>query len=234
MCRFVPNKLFKKFSKYTGNWNWFFRFSQNESNSFENIFAKQKHETIFYRNCKKFDNLKFKEALNRELMKHDVNNTDYEFFHGIVLTILNEHAPLKKKHLRANHANFINKRFQKAFMKSEATKTASSNWQNICLLKNPKRSSFEILNVKLVRSNKKLWKNVASLFLNKNIIWNDKKFAETYHGFFSNNGKTLNISPNPYLISETSQTDPVSNPMRNVPNIKNIKNRINEQIVHFP
>ena len=115
-------------------------------------------------------------------MKHDVNNTDYEFFHGIVLTILNEHAPLKKKHLRANHANFVNKRFQKAFMKSEATKTASSNWQNICLLKNPKRSSFEILNVKLVRSNKKLWKNVASLFLNKNIVWNDKKFAETYHG----------------------------------------------------
>ena len=167
-------------------------------------------------------------------MKHDVNNTDYEFFHGILLTVLNEHAPLKKKHLRANHATFVNKRFQKAFMKSEATKTASNNWQNICLLKNPKRSSFENLNVKLVRSNKKLWKNVAPRFLNKNIIWNDKKVAETYHGFFSNNGKTLNISQNPYLISETSQTDPVSNPMRNVPNIINIKNRINEQIAHFP
>ena len=35
------------------------------------FFTKQKHETIFYRNYKKFDNLKFKEALNRELMKND-------------------------------------------------------------------------------------------------------------------------------------------------------------------
>ena len=86
------------------------------------------------------------------------------FFMGLCLQFL------MNMHLRANHANFVNKRFQKAFMKSEATKTASSNWQNICLLKNPKRSSFEILNVKLVRSNKKLWKNVASLFLNKNIV----------------------------------------------------------------
>ena len=70
------------------------------------FFTKQKHETIFYRNYKKFDNLKFKEALNRELMKNDLNNIDYENFHEIVLSILNAHVLLKKKHLRANHAKF--------------------------------------------------------------------------------------------------------------------------------
>ena len=69
------------------------------------------HETIFYRNYKKFDHLKFKEALNRELMKHDLNNIGYENFHEIVLSILNVHAPLKKKHLRANHASFVTKEF---------------------------------------------------------------------------------------------------------------------------
>ena len=58
-----------------------------------------KHETIFYRNYKKFDNLKFKEALITGLMKHDLNNIDYEDFHEIVLSILNAHAPLKEKHL---------------------------------------------------------------------------------------------------------------------------------------
>ena len=63
------------------------------------FFTKQKHETIFYRNYKKFDNLKFKEALNRELMKHDLNNIDYENFHEIVLSILNAHAPLKRNTL---------------------------------------------------------------------------------------------------------------------------------------
>ena len=60
---------------------------------------------------KKIDNLKFKEALNRELMKHDLNNIDYENFHDkIVLSIFNAHAPLKKKHLRANHAIFVFKK----------------------------------------------------------------------------------------------------------------------------
>ena len=80
------------------------------------LFTKQKHETIFYRNYKKFANLKFKEALNRELMKHDLN-TDYEDFHEIVLSILNAHAPLKKKHLRANHASFVTREFRKVVMK---------------------------------------------------------------------------------------------------------------------
>ena len=66
------------------------------------FFTKQKHETIFYRNYKKFDNLKFKEGLNGELMKHNLNNIDYEIFHEIMLSILKAHATSKKKHLRAN------------------------------------------------------------------------------------------------------------------------------------
>ena len=32
-------------------------------------------------------------------MKHDLNNVDYENFHEVVFSILNAHAPLKKKHL---------------------------------------------------------------------------------------------------------------------------------------
>ena len=40
-------------------------------------------------------------------MKHDLNKIDYE----IVLLALNAHAPLKKKHLRANHASFMTKEF---------------------------------------------------------------------------------------------------------------------------
>ena len=41
-------------------------------------------------------------------MEHGLNNVDYEIFHEIVLSILNAHAPLKKKHLRANHDYFCN------------------------------------------------------------------------------------------------------------------------------
>ena len=90
------------------------------------FFTKQKHETIFYRNFKKFDNLKFKEALDRELVKHDLNNIGYENFREIVLSILNAYAPLKKKHVRANHASFVTSEFRKAVMKR-------ARLRNVCL-----------------------------------------------------------------------------------------------------
>ena len=123
------------------------------------FFTKQKHETIFYRNHK------FKAALNRELMKHDLNNIGYKDFHEIVLLILNAHAPLKKKHLRANHASFVTREFRKAVLKrarlrnvylkkrTEETKAAYNYQRNICvsLLRKSKRSYFENLNVKLVK-----------------------------------------------------------------------------------
>ena len=85
--------------------------------SFKMVFTKQKHEIIFYRNYKKFGNLKLKEALNRELMKHDLNNIYYENFPEIVFSILNAHAPLKKKYVKANHASLVTKEFRKAVMK---------------------------------------------------------------------------------------------------------------------
>ena len=213
------------------------------------FFTKQKHETIFYRNYKKFNNLKFKEALNKELMKHDLNNIDYENFHEIVLSILNARASLKKKHLRANHVNHaiqkavMNARLRNVYLKkrTEATKAAYNYQGNICvsLFRKSKRSYFENLNVKLARDNKKFWKNAEPLFPNKirskeritlieneNIISNDKKVDETFHEFFSNVLKCLNIFQNPYLISGTSQTDPVLQSIEKFskhPSIINIK-----------
>ena len=123
-------------------------------------FTKQKHETIFYKNYKKFDNLKFKETRNREWTKHDLNNTVYETFHEIVLSILNVYAPLK------NHATFVTKELRKAFMKrarvrniylkkrTEATKAAKNYQRNICdsLLGKSRRSYYEELNEKLVKT----------------------------------------------------------------------------------
>ena len=135
------------------------------------LFTKQKHETVFYRNYKKLDNLKYKEALNRESMKHGLNNIGYKNFRNIVLSVLNAHAPLKKKHLRTNHANFVTKEFRKAVMKrarlrklylkkrTEATKAAYNYQRYICvsLLRKSNRSYFDNVNGKLVRDNKQFW-----------------------------------------------------------------------------
>ena len=83
-----------------------------------------------------------------------------------------------------------------------------------------KNSYFQKLNVKLVRDNKNIRKNVALLFSNKIksnyrttlidfIISNNTKIVETFQELFSNVVKCLNDSKNQYLTSKTSQTDPV-------------------------
>ena len=43
-------------------------------------------------------------------MEHHKNNVNYEIFHEIMISIINAHAPLKKKHLQANHATFVTKK----------------------------------------------------------------------------------------------------------------------------
>ena len=151
-------------------------------------------------------------------MKHYLNNIDYEDFHEIVLSILSAHTPFKKKHLRA-----VMKRawLRNVYLKkrTEATKAACNYQRSICvnLLGKSKRSYFENLNIKLIRDNKKFWKNIAPLFSdkikskerstlieNENIISSDKKVAQTFREFFSNVVKCLNISQNLHLISGTS------------------------------
>ena len=74
------------------------------------------YETVFFRNYKKFDNSAFKDALNRELIKYDLNNIEYDTFQEIIVSLLNVYAPLKKKYLRANHASFVTKELRKAIM----------------------------------------------------------------------------------------------------------------------
>ena len=63
-----------------------------------------------------------------------------------------------------------------------------------------------------------------------------KKVSETFHEFFSNVVKTLNISQNPYLISGTSQTDPVLQSIEKFfehPSTINLKKRMNNSSYTF-
>ena len=109
------------------------------------FFSKQKHETVFFRNYKKFDNSAFREALSRELLKYDLSNIEYDTFQEIIVSLLTIYAPLKKKYLRANHARFVTKELRKAIMLrarlrniylkqcTETTKVAYSQQRNKCV-----------------------------------------------------------------------------------------------------
>ena len=109
------------------------------------FFSKPKHDTVFFQNYKKFDNSAFTEGLNRELLKYDLNNIEYDTFQEIFVSLLNVYAPLKKKYLRANHGSFVTKEFRKAIMlrtrlrniylkqRSETTKVAYNQQRNKCV-----------------------------------------------------------------------------------------------------
>ena len=74
-------------------------------------FAKTKPKMIRYRSYKHFDNYLFCRDLERNL---DVQNTTYKHFEYCFLRVLNRHAPLKKKTLRANDAPYMTSNLRKA------------------------------------------------------------------------------------------------------------------------
>ena len=152
MYRSFSNKLLTQFPKYSGNRNRALRFSQDEYNSLENVFQQT-------------NNSAFREVLNRELLKYDLNNIEYDTFQEIIVSLLNVYAPLKKKYFRANHASFVTKELRKAIMlrtrlrniylkqRTETTKVAY-NWQRnkcVSILKKSKKSYFESLDTKFVK-----------------------------------------------------------------------------------
>ena len=84
------------------------------------FFSKQKHDTVFFRNYKKFDNSVFREALNRELLKYDLNNIEYDTFQEIIVSLLNVYAPLKKKYL-SKSCKFCDKGTSKSYYAKNKT-----------------------------------------------------------------------------------------------------------------
>ena len=80
-------------------------------------FPKQKPKVVIHRQYKNFRNDYFRIELENALLKYDFNNIDYDNFIETFLTALDKHAPIKKKYLRANHANFMTQQLRKAIMK---------------------------------------------------------------------------------------------------------------------
>ena len=80
-------------------------------------FPKQKPKAVIHRKYKLLRKDYFRIELENALLKYDINNIDYDNFIKTFLTVLDKHAPIKKKYLRANHANFVTKQLRKAIMK---------------------------------------------------------------------------------------------------------------------
>ena len=81
-------------------------------------FKKHSPTERHYKDYKYFDRSKFKNNLNEKLSEGISN---YESFETTFIEVLNKHAPLRKKFLRANHAPYIIKTLRKAIMREFST-----------------------------------------------------------------------------------------------------------------
>ena len=114
-------------------------------------FIKGEPTVVTYRDFKKFNADQFKCDLTLNL--HQLSEPSYAQFSNTVSSVLDTHAPLKKKKIRANNAPFMNKEIRKCNMKRNAAKNkyykcrTQENWLIYKKLRNQ--------SVKLVRSTKK-------------------------------------------------------------------------------
>ena len=186
-------------------------------------FIKARPRKVTYRNYKNFDSEKFKDDLKKVLT---INIKDYESFEKKFLSILNLHAPLKKKIIRANHAPYMTKVLKKAMMKRHqlATKYDKSKQQEDLkifkkqrnfvskLYKKERTKFYNNLNVNDITQNKTFWKYIKPLFTNQwrtkqnitlgnNIIQKDIDVAETFNGFFKTAVENLEIQVNKDLLN---------------------------------
>ena len=70
-----------------------------------------------YRDYKYFDRTRLKNYLNEKLSEGISNYVSFE------TEVLNKHAPLRKKFLRANHTPYITKTLRKAIMRRSQIET---------------------------------------------------------------------------------------------------------------
>ena len=201
-------------------------------------FPKQKPNIVSYRSYKRFRNNSFRTELDNELLKYDLCNIEYQHFLNIFLDILNKHAPIKKKYIRANQSNFMTRKLSKAIMKrsklrnrflkekTEASRKAYNIQRNYCvnLLKKTKREYFANIKINNIADNKKFWQTVTPYFSDKinhketiNLIHNevtlsnDKEIAEAFNKYFCNMAKNL-LSESPSIKEQSVElfTNPVT------------------------
>ena len=175
-----------------------------------------------YRDYRKFNSNNFQYELHVKIVIDDNAFYNYGRFQAILCDVLNKHAPIKKKILRANHSPFMTKQLRKMIMNRSRQKNAFlknktvDNWnkyrklRNECvkLTKTVKKEYFENLDTNVVKNTKTFWKSVKPHFTNKGsdskkiilvekdeIITDNAKIADIINDYFINITKELNIPP---------------------------------------
>ena len=143
------------------------------------FYNKQKPKIIQYRKYKGFSNEAFMQELESALARF--SQISFRTFKSTVDYILQKHAPIKKRYVRANQASFINSKIHKEVMrrtrlrnkfidsKTDADRIAYNKQRNYCvsLIRKEKKAYYSNLDIRDVTDNKTFWRKVKSLFSEK-------------------------------------------------------------------
>ena len=217
------------------------------------IYKKQPPTVISYRDYRLYSPYLFRAELDSTLF-FDLQFISNDTFTNIFMEILNIHAQIKYKYIRANNNLFMTKELRKAIMQRSKLrnrlnrlKTPEANvdykrQRNYCtsLLRRTKRDFFEKLNPNAISDNKMFWKIVKPLFSDKVVITpkitlcendeihdNDAQVAEDFSNFFSAIVTELNIGNRYNHFLSYHDNDPIVNAIKKYENHTSIL-KINE------
>ena len=142
---FITNRP-NSFQNYTVIETSFFDFHKMSLTIMKVFYKKQRHKTARYQNYRNFDNELFiNEVKNSTEQEYYQNKSlESESFKKKVENVLQKHAPLKKRYVRANQELFIDKNINKNTMKrshlrnkflntkSDIDPKAYNTQQNLC------------------------------------------------------------------------------------------------------
>ena len=146
----------------------------------KSYYKKEDPKVIYYRDYKYFDNKIFSNELENELKKIGSLTLNYNIFKNVCIDAINKRAPLKRKYINANHAEYMDKELIQALMKrsklrndylkhrSEEYRLAYQKQRNFCVtfLRKKKADYFNNLDINLVRDNKMFWSTISPYFVN--------------------------------------------------------------------
>ena len=130
-------------------------------------FQRSSLKDLVYRDYENFDRPTLRRELEKKL-NQQIN--EYRHFKQIFLEVLNAHAPIKRKLLRANHVPYMTKTLRKAIMKTselEGKYVKNETNENLksykkqmsfCskLYKKVRKKYYEMLDLNIVKRNGKI------------------------------------------------------------------------------
>ena len=218
-------------------------------------FSKGDPIYINYRDYKNYNSLHFTNELYHKLNNDIRCYYDYDIFQSILRELLDKHAPVKKKTLRANHSPFMTKSLRKMIMHRSRCKNAYfknktvENWEKYRKLRNDcvkftkkaKKEYFQNLNSKSLNDNKNFWKIIKPFFTNKGfknskillvenneIISDCANVAEIMNDHFANVGTKFvsNVPMSSDYVVSVDHIDNIILTYRNHPSVIKIRDRI--------